>query len=83
MIESTLDNETGVVSQEETPASLAVRIHGLLRAPGVYPELRQRAWERGQTFHWSRILPGACDWLEEMAARSLLEGVAMDTGKKL
>jgi glycosyltransferase involved in cell wall biosynthesis len=68
--ESTLDNETGVVARGETPEQLADRILELLKAPGEYERLRRGAWERAKTFHWSRILPVACDWLEEMARRN-------------
>jgi glycosyltransferase involved in cell wall biosynthesis len=64
--ESTLDNETGVVARGETPQLLADRIVELLKAPGEYERLRRGAWERAKTFHWSKILPVACDWLEEM-----------------
>ncbi len=67
--ESTLDNETGVVARGETPELLAERIVELLKSPKDYERLRHGAWERAKTFHWSRILPPACDWLEEMARR--------------
>ena len=46
---------------------LAERIVELLKSPGEYERLRRGAWERAKTFHWSKILPSACDWLEEMA----------------
>ena len=65
--ESTLDNETGVVAGGETPELLASRILDLLKSPAEYDRLRRGAWERAKTFHWSKILPIACDWLEEMA----------------
>jgi glycosyltransferase involved in cell wall biosynthesis len=67
--ESTLDNETGVVSRDETPLSLATRIHELITSPKSYDKFRIAAWERAKTFHWSKILPPACDWLEEMASQ--------------
>jgi glycosyltransferase involved in cell wall biosynthesis len=67
--ESTLDNETGIVARGEIPELLAQRIVELLKAPGEYERLRRGAWERAKTFHWSKILPPACDWLEEMARR--------------
>jgi glycosyltransferase involved in cell wall biosynthesis len=67
--ESTLDNETGVVARSEDPQLLADRIQELLRDPGLYQRLRVTAWERSKIFHWSRILPVACDWLEEQAKR--------------
>lgn len=68
LIESTLDNDTGVVARAETPAALAERIVELAGQPGLYARVRESAWHRAQTFHWNRILPPACDWLESMAA---------------
>ena len=65
--ESTLDNETGVVARGETPELLAARIKELVMESGMYERLRVAAWERAKTFHWSKILPIACDWLEEQA----------------
>jgi glycosyltransferase involved in cell wall biosynthesis len=65
--ESTLDNETGVVARDETPEALATRIQELIGAPELYAQYRRAAWERAKTFHWSRILPPACDWLEQRA----------------
>lgn len=65
--ESTLDNVTGLVAREETPESLAARIVECLNMPGQYEALRVKAWERAKKFHWSAILPPACDWLEATA----------------
>lgn len=65
--ESTLDNETGVLARGEWPELLAERIQQLVEDPLAYERLRVAAWERAKTFHWSRILPIACDWLESMA----------------
>jgi glycosyltransferase involved in cell wall biosynthesis len=67
LIESTLDNETGVVARGETPAQLAERILDLLRSPSDYERLRVNAWNRAKEFHWNKILPAACDWLEQQA----------------
>jgi glycosyltransferase involved in cell wall biosynthesis len=64
--ESTLDNETGVLAHSETPDLLAERIEELVKNPAFYEKLRVAAWERAKTFHWSKVLPIACDWLEEM-----------------
>ncbi|MGV3771443.1 MAG: glycosyltransferase, partial [Verrucomicrobiales bacterium] len=66
LIESTLDEQTGLVAKAETPLSLAERINSLVDE-AAYAQLRQNAWERAKTFHWSQILPPACDWLESMA----------------
>jgi glycosyltransferase involved in cell wall biosynthesis len=65
--ESTLDNRTGLVATDETPAALAKRLMQVLGNDGFYQELRKNAWERAKRFHWSVILPKACDWLEANA----------------
>jgi glycosyltransferase involved in cell wall biosynthesis len=67
LIESTLHDHTGLVARAETPEALAESMLSLLRAPQPYDRYRVAAWERAKTFHWSRILPPACDWLEAMA----------------
>jgi glycosyltransferase involved in cell wall biosynthesis len=67
LVESTLHDQTGVVVREETPEALADAIAELLRDPERYQRYRVAAWERAKTFHWSRVLPVACDWLEAMA----------------
>jgi glycosyltransferase involved in cell wall biosynthesis len=65
--ESTLNNRTGLVSADETPASLAKRLIEILPNTAAYQDLRKNAWERAKRFHWSVILPKACDWLEANA----------------
>jgi glycosyltransferase involved in cell wall biosynthesis len=65
--ESTLDNRTGLVAKAETPEALALRIMENLGAEDTYQRLRHNAWERAKKFHWSVILPKACDWLEARA----------------
>jgi glycosyltransferase involved in cell wall biosynthesis len=65
--ESTLDNRTGLVAADETPAALARRLVEMLTQDGLYQTLRRNAWERAKRFHWSVILPKACDWLEARA----------------
>lgn len=67
LIESTLDELTGKVARAETPEALADVLMDSLRSPEKYSAYRERAWERAKTFHWSQILPKACDWLEEKA----------------
>lgn len=67
LTESTLDNETGIISAEETPASLAGRIQYALARPIEYQAWRQAGWARSQRLHWDNILPRACDWFEAMA----------------
>lgn len=67
LIESTLDNVTGLLSKLETPESLADRIIGILGNDDLYQRLRYAAWERAKTLHWDAVLPPACDWLEAAA----------------
>ena len=67
LIESTLHDKTGLVSNIETPESLAESLIGALRSPDKYQEYRQQALKRARTFHWSVVLPKACDWLEAQA----------------
>lgn len=69
LIESTLHDQTGVVAQQETPESLAAAIKSVLQNPDRYQFYRRQAWERAKTFHWDKVLPIACDWLEEQARK--------------
>jgi glycosyltransferase involved in cell wall biosynthesis len=67
LIESTLHGQTGIVADAETPEALADGVQRCVAAPAKYEQYRAAAWERAQTFHWSRVLPVACDWLEDQA----------------
>jgi glycosyltransferase involved in cell wall biosynthesis len=69
LVDSTLHGETGTVTPEETPASLAAGVVALLNRPAEYDRLRVNAWERSKTFAWRNVLPPACDWLEQQARR--------------
>ena len=68
LVDSTIHDETGLVTREETPESVADAILKLLETPDHYERFRVKACERTRAFHWSRILPPACDWLEDRAA---------------
>jgi glycosyltransferase involved in cell wall biosynthesis len=65
--ESTLHDQTGFLSQLETPASLADAIISLIGDDARYQRYRRAAWERAQAMHWERVLPAACDWFEARA----------------
>jgi glycosyltransferase involved in cell wall biosynthesis len=67
LIESTLHNQTGLLTEEETPESLADALASALKSPESYAKWRVNAWNRAKTFHWSQVLPPACDWFEEQA----------------
>ena len=67
LVESTLNNETGILSHAESPASLADAICDSIRRPGDYERWRRAAWLRAKTFHWHQVLPAAADWIESMA----------------
>jgi glycosyltransferase involved in cell wall biosynthesis len=73
--ESTLDNRTGLVAATESPAALAQRLMEILGNGAMYQTLRRNAWERAKRFHWSAILPKACDWLEAHARGERLVAV--------
>src|SRR5262249_37799233 len=69
LVESTLHNETGLVSAKETPESLAEALRSVLKSPDDFTRLRVNAWKRAKELHWDRVLPPACDWLEEQAGK--------------
>lgn len=67
LIESTLDDQTGIVVPAETPDAVAEALAKLASDPDRYQRYRRAAWERARTFHWSQVLPVACDFLESQA----------------
>jgi glycosyltransferase involved in cell wall biosynthesis len=69
LVDSTVHNETGMVTSAETPESVATAIAALLDKPQEYSRLRMNAWERAKQFQWNVVLPQACDWLEAQAAK--------------
>jgi glycosyltransferase involved in cell wall biosynthesis len=69
LIESTLHGETGLVSEKETPESLAATVASALRTPQQYQLWRVNGWNRAKALHWDNVLPFACNWLEEQATR--------------
>jgi glycosyltransferase involved in cell wall biosynthesis len=71
LVESTLHDETGVVTHAETPESMADSISEIAKSPEKYALLRVNAWNRSKTLQWNQVLPPACDWLESLAARPL------------
>jgi glycosyltransferase involved in cell wall biosynthesis len=70
LVDSTLHDETGLVSREETALSVADAVQWLLKHPERYQVYREKARDRAASFHWDRVLPPACAWLEEQARRS-------------
>ena len=67
LTEATLHEETGLVTEAETPEAMARSIAAAFQAPERYQYYRLNAWRRAKTFHWSVVLPKACDWLESRA----------------
>ncbi|MDP6035413.1 MAG: glycosyltransferase family 4 protein [Verrucomicrobiota bacterium] len=65
--ESTLHGKTGLVSEEESPESLAAAVRTALQQPEDYQKLRIAARDRARSLHWENVLPGACDQLEAWA----------------
>jgi glycosyltransferase involved in cell wall biosynthesis len=67
LVDSTVDGQTGIVTRAETPEAVAGGVLTLLGKPAEYERLRVNAWERSKTFVWPKVLPPACEWLEEQA----------------
>jgi glycosyltransferase involved in cell wall biosynthesis len=69
LVDSTVHNETGLVTRDETPAAVADAVLNILSAPEKYEPLRVNAWNRSKTFAWSKVVEPVCDWLEKEAAK--------------
>ena len=67
LVDSTVHNETGIVTSAETPESVAESLGAILKTPDRYASFRVKAWERSKTFQWDRVLPQASEWLEAQA----------------
>ena len=65
--ESTLHGRTGLVSEEESPESLATAVQSVLQQPEDYQKWRVAARDRARSLHWDNVLRGACDQLEAWA----------------
>ena len=70
LVDSTIHDETGLVTTSDNPEALADSLVDLLRVPEKYHRLRISAWQRSKSFQWKEVLPEACHWLEEQASRS-------------
>ena len=68
LVDSTLHNETGLVTRDETPESVADAVLEIAKLPEKYARLRVNAWNRAKTLQWDQVLKPACDWLELLAA---------------
>jgi glycosyltransferase involved in cell wall biosynthesis len=69
LVDSTLPNETGLVTRDETPEAVAEAVVNILSAPEKYGPLRVNAWNRSKTFAWDKVVGPVCDWLETEAAK--------------
>jgi glycosyltransferase involved in cell wall biosynthesis len=69
LISSTLRDETGLITDRETPESVADAILAILRTPEKYECLRLNAWNRAKSLQWDKVTPLVCDWLEAQAAK--------------
>ena len=72
LVDSTLHGETGLVTHEETPASVADTIREILKSPEKYERLRVNAWNRAKSLQWDQVLKPACDWLESLASPKIM-----------
>jgi glycosyltransferase involved in cell wall biosynthesis len=71
LVDSTLHDETGLVTNAETPESLADAVLEMTQAPEKYTRLRVNAWNRSKKLQWNEVLRPACDWLESLAVRKI------------
>jgi len=67
LVDSTVSGETGVVTEAETPESLANALAEAAKNPAIYSRYRTNAWARSKTFSWPTILPEVTAWLESHA----------------
>jgi glycosyltransferase involved in cell wall biosynthesis len=67
LVDSTVHEQTGLITKAETPEAMASEIVGLVKTPQRYVAFRQAAWERAKSLQWELVLPPACDWLERQA----------------
>jgi len=70
LVDSTVHNQTGIISASETPQAIASALTDLVKTPEQYTRLRTNAWERSKTFAWNKVLAPVCDWLENQAKRA-------------
>ena len=70
LIDSTVHDETGLLTRDETPEAVADAAREILRTPEKYERLRVNAWNRSKTFAWNQVVPPVCDWLEKQAKKS-------------
>jgi glycosyltransferase involved in cell wall biosynthesis len=68
LVDAVIHDRTGIVTEAETPASVADGVAALLKSPEKYQPFRVNGCERTKAFHWDNVLPQACAWLEKMAA---------------
>ena len=68
LVDAVVHDQTGIITKEETPASVADGVAALLKIPEKYQPYRVNGCERTKAFHWENVLPQACAWLEKMAS---------------
>jgi glycosyltransferase involved in cell wall biosynthesis len=71
LVDSTVPGETGLITRNETPESLADACESLLQNPALYERLRTNAWRRAGTLQWKHVLEPCCRWLESRAESGL------------
>lgn len=69
LVDSTVKDVTGLIAAGENPGALADELCGIVASPARFAKLRFAAWQRAREFTWDKVLPVACDWLEEQARR--------------
>lgn len=69
LLSSTVRDETGLITNRETPEAIAEAILAIMATPEKYESLRLNAWNRAKTFQWDEVTPPVCDWLESQAVK--------------
>jgi glycosyltransferase involved in cell wall biosynthesis len=75
LVSSTVRDETGLITDQETPESVANAILAILQTPEKYERLRLNAWNRAKSLQWHKVTPMVCDWLEAQAVKLRSSGV--------
>lgn len=68
LVDSTVDQVTGVICPRETPAALADGVQWAMENSERHHRLREAAWRRSFEYRWRVVLPPACEFLEQQAS---------------
>ena len=67
LVDSTIHQETGCVSRNETPEALADSVGWMIADPERYQRVRESAWRRSEVYRWKNVIPPVTGFLERLA----------------